>query len=83
MTKAVEDALSSPADDEFAALPPSAPLGHEAEPKTSLIYLGLSQGRPNRQPVTWDGYVSASDAPLSDEAVHHRMFGDTTGDTAG
>ena len=41
VTQAVEDVLTSLAADEFAGLfPPSAPLGHEVEPKTSLIYPG-------------------------------------------
>ena len=77
VTQAVEDALTSPAADEFAGLfPPSAPLGHEVEPKTSLIYTGESQGRRMREAVSSDGYVNASDAPLSDEELHHRLFGD-------
>jgi hypothetical protein len=77
VTRAVEEALTSPAADEFAALfPPSAPLGHEVEPKTSLVYPGESQGPRKRRALSWDGYVNASDAPLSDQELHRRLFGD-------
>lgn len=67
-------------EDEFTGLfPPSAPLGHAEEPKTSLIYPGEQQGRRDRSSVTWDGYTRASastyDGLTDDEKQWRALFG--------
>jgi hypothetical protein len=77
--------------DEFARLfPPHSSLtpedpdtldgtGHYPARNRSLIYPGEDQGKANRSPVTWDGYVhtraDAFDDDGSDAAVFRAMYG--------
>lgn len=50
--------------------------GHEEEPKTHLVYPGEQQGQPNRQGVTWDGYIRAAQQvdDLGDDMLYLLLF---------
>jgi hypothetical protein len=75
------DPLGPPQDGEDEDDPGSltGPGGHYAPSKRSLAYPGEDQGRANRSPVTWDGYVHARADAFDDDgwdaAVFRAMYG--------